>query len=55
MPKELEIHWSHLKDRFWLMPNFFSTPCNREKFNTSFEIPNLELLELGKKLGVVSL
>ena len=31
---------------------FFSINCNREKFDTSFENPNKEPLELGKILGV---
>ena len=30
------------------MPNLFLTTHNREKFNTSFESPNIELLESGK-------
>ena len=33
------------------MPNFFSTNCNRKKFNTSFESSNIELLESGKNLA----
>ena len=37
-----------------LMPNFSSTTCNTEKFNTSLERPHIDPLEPGKKLSAAS-